>query len=315
MNLFSDNMDASKDQSSFFDIFPNSPAHKEKGKRRNRIFEDSNFHDQVITPIQSKEENMRISTPLLSILRKSVENSPFALNLKKRASISPFSSKLTGEKLLTGKRFKKRFDGGRSNYITETKKSLLEEPNIFKNQEHRHRKHQKNQADMIMNRNQVNYDRGQIGQINEETDAKNEGNHSCNCKNSQCLKLYCDCLRNNGFCGPRCNCVGCENYEGSKKRKNRIKAIKQKNPLAFQPIITAKDEGRNHQIHHRGCNCKRNGCLKNYCECRQFGVLCGFHCKCVGCKNCIDKNRYNLKKQKKYEVSSFKGILEQLKNN
>jgi hypothetical protein len=308
-------MDLSKDESGLFDIFPDFPTLKQKRKRHNRIFEDSNFQDHVITPVHSKDDNMRISTPLLSILRKSVENSPFALNLKKRNSISPFSTKLTGEKLLTGKRIKKKFDGGRSNFLTETRKSILGQKNVFRNDEEMDRYPRRNQQDMIMNANQVNYDRVKIDKNAEDQDEKKEGNFSCNCKHSQCLKLYCDCLRNNGFCGPRCNCNGCENHGESKKREARILAIKQKNPLAFKPIIIAKDEGRSHQIHHRGCNCKRNGCLKNYCECKQFGVLCGFHCKCVGCKNCIDQDQYNLKKQKQFSITSFQSILLQLKHN
>jgi hypothetical protein len=35
---------------------------------------------------------------------------------------------------------------------------------------------------------------------------------TCNCKNSQCLKLYCECFSTLGFCDPNvCSCKECSN--------------------------------------------------------------------------------------------------------
>lgn len=112
--------------------------------------------------------------------------------------------------------------------------------------------------------------------------AKNPG-AGCNCRNSKCLKLYCECLRKKELC-VGCNCIGCENTAESKLRDDRVRFIEKKNPLAFQPLaVNQKAQGK--LLNQKGCNCRRSNCLKNYCECHQFGIGCGEFCKCKDCKN------------------------------
>ncbi|XP_041485445.1 protein lin-54 homolog isoform X1 [Lytechinus variegatus] len=107
----------------------------------------------------------------------------------------------------------------------------------------------------------------------------------CNCTKSQCLKLYCDCFANGEFCR-NCNCNNClNNLDHEDERTKAVKACLDRNPMAFHPKIGKGQNGQTNRRHNKGCNCKRSGCLKNYCECYEAKILCSSHCKCVGCKN------------------------------
>uniref|UniRef100_A0A3P8VSD9 Lin-54 DREAM MuvB core complex component n=1 Tax=Cynoglossus semilaevis TaxID=244447 RepID=A0A3P8VSD9_CYNSE len=107
----------------------------------------------------------------------------------------------------------------------------------------------------------------------------------CNCTKSQCLKLYCDCFANGEFCN-NCNCNNCfNNLEHETERLKAIKTCLDRNPEAFKPKIGKGKEGESERRHSKGCNCKRSGCLKNYCECYEAKIMCSSICKCIGCKN------------------------------
>uniref|UniRef100_A0A6Q2Z9R3 CRC domain-containing protein n=1 Tax=Esox lucius TaxID=8010 RepID=A0A6Q2Z9R3_ESOLU len=97
--------------------------------------------------------------------------------------------------------------------------------------------------------------------------------------------LYCDCFANGEFC-QSCNCTNCSNnLEHETERAKAIKACLDRNPEAFKPKIGKGKEGEADRRHSKGCNCKRSGCLKNYCECYEAKIMCSSNCKCVGCKN------------------------------
>ncbi|XP_077066453.1 spexin prohormone 2 isoform X2 [Siphateles boraxobius] len=107
----------------------------------------------------------------------------------------------------------------------------------------------------------------------------------CNCTKSQCLKLYCECFANGEVCN-NCKCVNCyNNTEHDVERSQAIKTCLERNPGAFRPKIGSRKQGNVKGRHTKGCNCKRSGCLKNYCECYEAKIMCTSTCKCVGCRN------------------------------
>ena len=63
---------------------------------------------------------------------------------------------------------------------------------------------------------------------------------TCKCKNSNCLKKYCDCLQNGRCCTSKCKCINCfnknstyhKNHGGDRKYKvKRIRGIKNYNAI------------------------------------------------------------------------------------
>ena len=119
---------------------------------------------------------------------------------------------------------------------------------------------------------------------------------ACNCKNSKCLKLYCECFASGVHCDARrCHCVNCcNNASNESVRKEAIAITLEKNPNAFRPKVPKSPfpdfswnptSVSNERRSSKGCHCKKSGCLKKYCECFQAQIFCGENCKCVNCKN------------------------------
>jgi len=110
---------------------------------------------------------------------------------------------------------------------------------------------------------------------------RNSDNTKCRCSKTNCLKLYCDCFRQDLTCNSTCDCIGCKNTEedsGPTGARTRAKEdIMKTRPGVFQ---TPKKRSGG------GCSCLRNKCLAKYCDCNSRGVGCDPKvCTCINCEN------------------------------
>lgn len=107
----------------------------------------------------------------------------------------------------------------------------------------------------------------------------------CTCKQSNCLKLYCACIRTKGYCGSDCKCKECYNTQDHEHIRNEsILFLQKKREKAFKSIIVEKEDGT--KAHAFGCRCQNSNCEKNYCQCFRNKVKCSQICNCSGCSNC-----------------------------
>lgn len=121
----------------------------------------------------------------------------------------------------------------------------------------------------------------------------------CNCKKSKCLRLHCVCFKDGGYCGPHCGCLECVNLpQFESTRGFVIKKTLEINPRAFSSKIQqlgSKDK----IVNTHGCNCSRNNCKKNYCDCFKSGVGCSSICRCESCLN----GKQDLEEDEKAHIS------------
>lgn len=111
---------------------------------------------------------------------------------------------------------------------------------------------------------------------------------TCNCKNSECLKLYCDCFSRSAFCSANCKCSNCKNLVEFEERRNEcIEHIRKRKPEAFIGESTFNNTKRENLllIDKKSCNCQKTKCIKKYCDCYTSGTFCTTFCKCKSCLN------------------------------
>ena len=102
---------------------------------------------------------------------------------------------------------------------------------------------------------------------------------NCKCRQSRCLKLYCECYSEGSICNISCKCTNCKNN----------------NPIKAKRAFEKKKRKPNF------CTCKNTRCLKKYCICFRNGTKCSIYCKCEDCDNSSSLKRPRKQSHKKKE--------------
>ena len=78
---------------------------------------------------------------------------------------------------------------------------------------------------------------------------------TCKCKNSNCLKKYCDCFQNGRGCTSKCKCINCFNKNNNYNRNNggdkktKVKRIRGIKKNIIRNNNEANNENENNEVH------------------------------------------------------------------
>ncbi len=131
--------------------------------------------------------------------------------------------------------------------------------------------------------------RNNCGDINKKSkEVKKKIIKFCNCRNSKCLKLYCECFKQQGFCSHKCSCTNCFNTADQGKAARELEACA--TSPETKPATSEKSKKAEKQSKENACicRCRRSNCLKSYCDCFANETSCGDSCGCQNCKNFTD---------------------------
>ena len=154
---------------------------------------------------------------------------------------------------------------------------------------------QRSQRYVVIPKTGQTISRGAIANTQTEMSAANVRKkiRSCSCKNSRCLKLYCDCFSSSEFCDPKiCKCSNCHNDDKNKEARNAARNFcLSKNENAFAVDKKTRKEQRDAlllsqpEAPPQACFCTKSKCLRKYCGCFFLGFFCSELCGCVSCAN------------------------------
>jgi hypothetical protein len=98
--------------------------------------------------------------------------------------------------------------------------------------------------------------------INEEEQQHVSG---CHCKNSRCLKKYCECFTAAALCGANCKCISCDNYNGSEEliKIRKMLVLQTPSPSATgggapSVDLVGTSSGNIHSFHNSNNNSSHN---------------------------------------------------------